>query len=308
MILNTGSRTDIPAFFGEWMENRVREGLVLVRNPYDPSRVTRYRFDPDTVDLVAFCTKDPAPFLKRLDCLDRFRQMWFVTITPYGRDAEPNVPPADTVAEAFRELSRRTGPAGMSWRYDPVFLTETYTEAFHREAFARMAGALKGYTDQVVVSFIDLYEKTKRNFPEVRPVSVPEQERLTASFADSARRHGMTLRLCCEDPSLSRFGADVSGCFSRSVAERAAGYGLNPPKAKGARPACPCLLGNDIGAYNTCPHLCRYCYANWDRETVLRNLARHDPASPYLIGGPLDGDVVSDAGQVSWRDGQLRMF
>ena len=308
MILNTGSRTDIPAFFGEWMGNRVREGFVLVRNPFYPSQVTRYRIDPDMVDLLAFCTKNPAPFLRRLGCLSRFRQMWFVTITPYGADTEPNVPPAEEVVETFRELSRRIGIPGMSWRYDPVFLTERYTEAFHREAFEKMAAALEGFTDQVVVSFIDLYEKTKRNFPEARPVSGPEQERLTASFAESARRHGMTLRLCCEDPALARFGADVSGCFSRSVAERAAGYGLNPPKAKGARPACPCLLGNDIGAYNTCPHLCRYCYANYDREAVFRNLARHDPASPFLIGGPEDGDTVTEAKQVSWREAQIRMF
>ena len=105
MILNTGSRTDIPAFFGEWMENRVREGFVLVRNPFYPSQVTRYRIDPDTVDLLAFCTKNPAPFLRRLGCLSRFRQMWFVTITPYGADTEPNVPPAEEVVETFRELS-----------------------------------------------------------------------------------------------------------------------------------------------------------------------------------------------------------
>ena len=308
MILNTGSRTDIPAFYGEWMENRIREGFVLVRSPYDPVHVTRYRFDPETADLLAFCTKNPAPFLPRLDALRGFRQMWFVTITPYGRDVEENVPPAEEVIASFRELSQRTGLSGMSWRYDPVFLTETYTEAFHREAFSRMAASMEGYTDQVVVSFIDLYEKTKRNFPEIRPVSPPEQERLTAFFVETARRHGMTVRLCCEDPSLARFGADVSGCFSRSVAERAAGSALNPPRTGGARPACSCLLGNDIGAYNTCPHLCRYCYANWDRETVLRNRARHDPASPYLIGGPQDGDVVTDARQVSWRDAQMRMF
>ena len=308
MILNTGSRTDIPAFFGEWFENRLREGFVLTRNPYYPSQVTRYRLDPSLVDLLAFCTKNPASFLKRLPVLAGFRTMWFVTVTPYGKEIEENVPPAAEVLASFRELSRKTGLCGMSWRYDPVFLTQTYTEAFHRQAFERMAAELEGFTDQVVVSFVDLYEKTKRNFPELRAVTQAEQERLTSSFAASAKRHGMTLRLCCEDPSLARFGADVSGCFSQAVAERAVGCGLEPPKTKGARPACSCLLGNDIGAYNTCPHLCRYCYANYDREAVRRNLARHDPASPFLIGGPEDGDVVADAKQVSWKSGQLRMF
>ncbi len=50
MILNTGSRTDIPAFFGGWLLNRFREGFVMARNPYRPELVTRYRLDPQAVD------------------------------------------------------------------------------------------------------------------------------------------------------------------------------------------------------------------------------------------------------------------
>ena len=92
MILNTGCRTDIPAFFGEWLCNRVREGFVMARNPYRPELVTRYRLDPQVVDVVCFCTKNPAPMLPRLPRLARFRQFWFVTLTPYGREVEPFVP------------------------------------------------------------------------------------------------------------------------------------------------------------------------------------------------------------------------
>lgn len=34
---------------------------------------------------------------------------------------------------------------------------------------------------------------------------------------------------------------------------------------------CNCLLGADIGMYNTCPHGCIYCYANANRKLVLEN-------------------------------------
>ena len=92
MIINTGQRTDIPAFYSEWFCNRLREGFVLVRNPYDPHSVTRYRLSPDVVDAIGLCTKDPSPMLEHMDLLRPYGQFWYVTITPYGRDIEPHVP------------------------------------------------------------------------------------------------------------------------------------------------------------------------------------------------------------------------
>ena len=89
MILNTGSRTDIPAYYSDWFYERVRAGEVLVRNPYYPTQITRYRLDPAVVDALVFCTKNPLPMLERLPLLDAFTMFWFVTITPYGREIEP---------------------------------------------------------------------------------------------------------------------------------------------------------------------------------------------------------------------------
>ena len=63
MILNTGNRTDIPAFYSEWFYNRIEEGFVFARNPYNPQQVTRYLLEPETVDCITFCTKNPKPML-----------------------------------------------------------------------------------------------------------------------------------------------------------------------------------------------------------------------------------------------------
>ena len=92
MIINTGQRTDIPAFYADWFVNRLKAGFVLVRNPYNPRSVTRYRLSPDVVDLIGFCTKNPAPMLPHMDLLRPYGQYWFVTITPYGKEIEPHVP------------------------------------------------------------------------------------------------------------------------------------------------------------------------------------------------------------------------
>ena len=64
MILQTGQRTDIPAFYGQWLINRINEGFVDVRNPYNPNLITRYMINHNTIDGIAFCTKNPLPFIQ----------------------------------------------------------------------------------------------------------------------------------------------------------------------------------------------------------------------------------------------------
>ncbi|MBR1385040.1 MAG: DUF1848 family protein, partial [Ruminococcus sp.] len=115
MIINTGMRTDIPAFYSEWFMNRIRAGFVLVRNPYRPDWITRYELSPDVVDCLAFCTKNPEPMLKHLEELKAYHQYWFVTITPYGRDIEPNVPPKEKVMQDFITLSEKVGVNCVGW-------------------------------------------------------------------------------------------------------------------------------------------------------------------------------------------------
>jgi hypothetical protein len=172
-----------------------------------------------------------------------------------------------------------------------------------------MASKLRGYVDNCVISFIDLYAKTKRNFPEARQVARQEREVIGREFTKIGEQNGIRIRTCCEGTELAKFGIDVSGCMSQSVIERAIGMTLDVPKrVKSPRNDCTCLLGHDIGMYNTCAHGCIYCYANYDQATVHKNIALHDPGSPFLIGGAREGDIIKDARQESYLDGQLSFF
>ena len=302
MIINTGQRTDIPAFYSRWFANRLKAGFVLVRNPYNPKSVIHYRLTPDVVDLIGFCTKNPAPMLPYMDLLEPFGQWWYVTITPYGKDIEPNVPDKLKVLESFRQLSKIVGADRMGWRYDPIFISEEWPAERHIKAFEYMARTLEGYTHTAVISFIDLYEKTRKNFPEVQSVPSDEKLRLGKAFVEIASRYGMTVRPCAEGTDLARFGADCSGCMTVAMYEKALRKDLIAPRFAPARKECACYLGCDIGAYNTCGHLCRYCYANYDAATVRHNMKLHDLESPLLIGHLLPDDEVRDAVQESWID------
>lgn len=308
MIVNTGQRTDIPAFYADWFANRLREGYVCVRNPYQPDQVSRYVLSPTVVDLIGFCTKNPAPLFPYMDLLRNYGQYWFVTITPYGRDIEPHVPDKRQVIESFQRLSRLVGVRSMGWRYDPILLSDRYTPEYHLRAFGKIAAALEGYTETAVISFIDLYPKVKRNFPEAR--QVPPEQRLVLGKAmiAIAADHGMTLKPCAEGDALAAYGADCGGCMRIEDYERAIGKRLNAPKRKGARAACACYLSCDIGAYNTCRHLCRYCYANAEPAVVMAQSRLHDPRSPFLIGNYRPGDRIHDVPQQSWIDDQIMLY
>ncbi len=406
MIINTGQRTDIPAFYARWFLNWIRAGSVCVRNPYNPSQVSRYRLSPKVVDCIGFCTKNPLPLLPYLDQLQGYGQYWYVSITPYGRDLEPNVPDKHRLLQAFRQLSREVGKQAIGWRYDPILLTERYTTEYHLRAFRTMAETLAGFTDTVVISFVDCYPKVLQNFPELQ--TVPEAVRLQlgkeligiaarygmqlrtcaegdqlsrevgkqaigwrydpillterytteyhlrafrtmaetlAGFTDTvvisfvdcypkvlqnfpelqtvpeavrlqlgkeligiAARYGMQLRTCAEGDQLAPYGADCSGCMKLSDYERAIGKKLHAPKVKGARAECACYLSCDIGAYSTCRHFCRYCYANGARQEVLVRSRQHDPASPFLIGNYEEGDQIHDVPQKSWVEPEMSLF
>ena len=301
MIINTGCRTDIPAFYPKWLINRIKEGYVMVRNPYNPSQVTKYSLNPDVVDCLAFCTKNPEPILKYLNELDIYKQFWFVTITPYGKDIEANVPNKEKVIESFKKLSKHIGVNSIGWRYDPIFIGNNFDVNKHIYYFEKIAKELKNYTHNCTISFLDLYEKVKRNSPELKPPTKNEQIEIAKAFSKIGKENDIVIHSCCEKTYLAEYGLDISGCMSKEIVEEAIGYSLNPPKVQNLRESCNCLMGNDIGAYNTCGHLCKYCYADYNKELVLENMRKHNEDSPLLIGKVSKEDKITEARQKRWK-------
>ena len=307
MIINTGSRTDIPAFFSKWFLNRIDEGSVCTRNPYNDD-IYRYPLDSKIIDCLCFCTKNPKPMLRNLDALDDYNQYWFVTITPYGRDIEANVPSYKQVIKTFKELSDYLGVNKVSWRYDPIFITEKYDLDFHIDKFEELACELSDYTNDCTISFIDLYQKVLRNFPEAKEVTTDERLIIGENFSKIAKNYDIQMKTCVEGTLLDQFGFDSSGCMTQQVLEKAIGNNLKVPKGKYHNRECNCLMGRDIGLYNTCMHGCKYCYANSNMKLVKKNSKLHNPDSPLLIGEVNESDVVKEVNEPSYIDAQQRLF
>lgn len=307
MIINTGSRTDIPAFFHKWFLNRIDDGFVCTRNPYNDD-IYRYPLNPKIIDCLCFCTKNPKPLLNNIDSLDDYSQFWFVTITPYGKDIEVNVPNFKNVIKSLKELSDYLGVNKVSWRYDPIFITEKYSLDFHIDRFEEMISQLSGYTGDCTISFIDLYQKVLRNFPEAREVTTQERLVIGKEFSKIAEKYDIRMKTCVEGTLLDQFGFDSGGCMTQQVIENAIGNNLKIPKGKYQIRDCDCIFGRDIGAYNTCLHGCKYCYANYSTKLVKMNQRLHNPNSPLLIGDVKEGDAVNEISEPSYIDTQQKLL
>lgn len=306
MIINTGQRTDIPAFYSKWFMNRVREGFVMVRNPFYPTIVTKFKLDPEVVDVIGFCTKNPRPMFPYLDELKPFGQFWYVSITAFDKDLEPNVPPIDQVIEDFKYLSKKVGKNAMGWRYTPIIVNDKYTVERHIKTFEYIAKELKDYITLAVFGFVDIYDKLKRNHPEIKDCSDEDKITIAKAFKEIADKYNLDLRLCSKEKWLSNYGIDVDGCVRLEDYERSIKSSLDIKQKMQARKGyCSCYLSNDIGEYNSCLHLCSYCYANGNKQQIIKNYKNHDDNSPLLIGHLNTNDKIRDAKQISYKNKQL---
>lgn len=308
MILSASRRTDIPCWHAEWFMERIREGRVTVRNPRNPSQARQISLTPAETDAIVFWTKDPAPLLPYLDELEErgFRYYFQFTLTPYGSDIEPGLRDKQAIAETFCALGERLGKNGLVWRYDPIFFTEKYSMAWHREQFAALCRKLSPYTGQVTVSFLDFY-KSMRGKGLAAP-SQAQMEEFAAFAGGTAAAWGLSPRSCCEKLAMERWGILPASCIDKERLERLLGRRLSLKPAAGQRAGCGCFQSVDVGAYNTCGNGCLYCYANYSPALLKANLEKRSSHSPSLCGGEQAGPQPAPAGEKKPGGEQLSWF
>ena len=287
MILNVSSRTDIIAFYEKWLIKRVEAGFVDVRNPFNPKLVNRINFSD--VDLILFCTKNPIPILNDLNKI-KIPYLFQITITPYKRDIEPNVPSKKEVIEAVKKISQAIGKENVSVRYDPIFFSEKYNITYHIKAFKKLCMLLNGYVETIIVSFLDEYKNVlkNKNVLQYRKFTEEDYKIIGKNFSKIAKLNKMKVQTCFEDRNLTEYGFTKGECLSHELAYRLTGKKYKSWKAR----KCNCVEMVDIGVYNSCKHFCKYCYANYDEKIVNNNFKNHDVNSSLLIGNVKKDDII----------------
>ncbi len=287
MILNVSGRTDIVAFYSKWFMNRYKDGYVDVRNPFYPKLVSRIYFDD--VDLIVFCTKNPLPILSDLEKIKK-PIIFHVTLTPYGKDIEPNVIPKVRIIKAIKRLSKIVGVNNLYVRYDPILINEKYSINFHIRAFKSLCEKLNGYVKHIIISFVDDYKNVRNNMNVLKLQKIDNEvlKVIGENFSKIALENEMSVQTCYEKNDLTSYGFISSPCISNELAYSLTGKKFPKWKARD----CGCVEMVDIGVYNTCKHFCKYCYANYDEKKVIENVKNHDDNSSLLIGYLEENDEI----------------
>ncbi|MGL4762371.1 MAG: DUF1848 domain-containing protein [Sarcina sp.] len=296
MIISVSRRTDIPAFYSEWFFYRLKEGFVYVVNPMNPKQVSKIELTPENVDCFVFWTKDATPMLERIDELKNYKFYFQYTITGYSLDVESGILNKKKVIETFKKLSNKIGSNKMVLRYDPIFLSDKYTIEYHCRAFEKLCFQLQGYTNRCVISFMDLYKKTNKNTKHlnVKPIALNDVYKIASKFSEIAKHFNLQLETCSESYDLSEFGIKKGKCIDDEMIGDILGYEVEIKKDNTQREVCGCVKSVDIGQYNTCKHLCSYCYANFNEAKVRENIELHDKKYPLLVGKVRDDAKITE--------------
>lgn len=305
VIISASRSTDIPAFHSEWFADRLKAGYCRWVNPF--SRRPQY-VSFENVRAIVFWTKNAAPILPILRDLDArgITHYFQFTLNDYEAEGlEPNVPPLAQRIETFRRLSELIGKERVIWRFDPLILAGSLTPQTLVDRIQCVGRALHAFTDKLVISFADIsiYAKVQRSlkrhavsYREFRPEDMHE---VAKGAGELARQWRLEVASCCEAIDLSMYGIQHNRCIDDELLLRISGNdpelvrlfspassadgglfggGDSAGRAKdaGQRDGCGCVISKDIGAYNTCPHLCVYCYANMSASAVQKALSDAD--------------------------------
>ena len=305
IIVSASRSTDIPAFYVKWFLNRIKAGYTKWLNPFNPNSSKYISFSKTRVFI--FWTKNPQPFLKCLPELDNAGLVYYFlyTLNDYDNEnLEPYAPFLEKRINTFKTLSKLIGREKLIWRFDPLILTDTITVDVLLDRIKNIANRLLGFTERLVVSFVDItkYKKVQNNLKragvKAKEFSLDEKLYFARELYMLNNNWGFDLFTCAEEIPLEEFGIQHNKCIDNELLVKLFPEdktlmeflyndtnlltSLKNLKDKGQRKHCKCIPSKDIGQYNTCPHLCVYCYANSSPVIVERNFRNHTEFSETI--------------------------
>ncbi|MBF0290709.1 MAG: DUF1848 domain-containing protein [Nitrospinae bacterium] len=279
-VISASRRTDIPAIYGAWFMDKIEKGECRVMNPFS-GKVDTVSLKLSDVDGIVFWSRNYRPMIENLKRLHDMGYRFYCqfTINGYPRFLERSSPAVSLAVKTAHELCGLFGPKTVVWRYDPIILTSATDYEWHMKNISMIADGLNGATDACVMSFVDWYRKVDRNLNPVLQSrgltadnpSAGEMKAFAIAMGDVARSRGLRIAACCE-PDVEGHEIPRASCVDSVRLSQVTGKDLRRLPPAPTRAGCGCRASRDIGAYDTCPLGCAYCYASRSREISLAKM------------------------------------
>jgi len=274
VIISASRRTDILAFYSDWLIEKIKLGYLYYPNPFSQKPVY-VDLSTDAVKAIVFWTRNPKPLFKHLDFIDeKYNKHHYMhlTINGYPKILEKSSPDVDYAISSAEFLAKRYGDNYIQWRFDPIIISNITSYEFIINKFKYIADKLADITKRCYISFVDLYKKTKINLLKAEKEfnikfcepSVEEQVSLVKEIIDIAKEKKIEVYACAEDHLLKRIpGLNKAHCVDIEIINKICNEDeKNNYKISPTRSGCSCYESKDIGFYDSCFYGCIYCYAN----------------------------------------------
>jgi DNA repair photolyase len=306
VIVSASRSTDIPAFYGTWFVNRLRKGYAVWYNPFNQKP---FYISFSNTKIIVFWSKNPRPLMPYLSEIDSlgFKYYFQCTLNDYEQERlEPGVPPLTERIDTFCQLSELVGHEKVIWRVDPLIITPQTSVRDLLGKILRTGNRIKGFTDKLVFSFIDVtaYRKVRNNLLKETSFytkhtiddagfsmkQIDEFVNVLVNIQEQWRLEGWNIKLatCAENIDLSGYGIEHNSCIDGKLIQKIFCIDIEQVnvKDKGQRKYCKCIVSKDIGMYNTCRHACVYCYANTSQKAVQAHIEKHTDEAESIIPIP----------------------
>ena len=232
VIISASRSTDIPAFFAKWFFNRFAKGYCAWYNPFNQQKMY---ISFKNCKIVVFWTKNPKPILPYLHELDEkgIHYYFQVTLNDYIKEGF-----VEDRVETFKKLSNMIGKEKVIWRFDPLIITPNITPRDLLSRIWNIGNKLKGYTDKLVFSFVDVkaYRKVQNNLVKETLLFTKETvESAEANYAqrieiveglkkirEAWKKDGWDIEIatCAEDIDLELYGIEHNRCIDSELMKR----------------------------------------------------------------------------------------
>lgn len=288
-IISVSRRTDIPAFYGDWFMQRLKEGFAGVVNPFG-GRKYFVSLKPEDVTCFVFWSKNFNPFIENLKIIDHLGYKFYFnyTVTTLPEIFESHVDRQSAI-EGLKRLSRTYSPRHINWRFDPIILSGITDRDFYVRSFTELASEFAGLVERCYISFVTVYYKVKHSFEHLEKTTDARitdccedfKRDLANELASIAEGYGIRMYSCCGE-YLTGGKIQKAHCIDGEIIESLFYPEGLSYKEKPTRDQCGCTESSDIGTYDTCPHGCIYCYANAHKSKAAQRYNNHEKDSAFL--------------------------